>query len=96
MSEVIKPVVYIASPYTKGDPAINAHFQCKMFDELLTEGKVWPFAPLWTHFQHTVFPRPYQDWTSYDNALLPRFDACLRIAAELPLMKCFSVLGSRS
>ena len=79
-----KPVVYIASPYTKGDVAMNTHFQCKVFDMLLSDGKVWPIAPLWSHFQHTVFPRPYQDWIVYDQALLHLYDACLRLTAELP------------
>jgi hypothetical protein len=51
-----KPIVYIASAYTKGDPAVNVHFQCKIFDELLGDGVVWPYAPLVSHFQHTVFP----------------------------------------
>lgn len=79
-----KPLVYIASPYSKGDPAINAHFQCKVFDQLLNDGRVVPFAPLWTHFQHTVFPRPYEDWLAYDKALLHLFDCCLRLDADVP------------
>jgi hypothetical protein len=79
-----KPIVYIASPYTKGDVAMNTHFQCKVFDRLLSDGKVWPIAPLWSHFQHTVFPRPYADWIAYDQALLHLYDACLRLTAELP------------
>ena len=78
-----KPVVYIASPYTKGDVAINAHFQCKVFDQLLTEGRVLPVAPLWSHFQHILFPRPYEDWIAYDQAMLPLYDCCLRLDAEL-------------
>ena len=79
-----KPIVYIASPYTRGDVAINTHFQCKIFDRLLTDGRVIPIAPLWSHFQHTVFPRPYKDWIDYDQALLHLYDACLRLNAELP------------
>ena len=79
-----KPVVYLASPYTKGDPAINTHFQCKMFDQMMNDGIVWPFVPLWSHFQHVVFPRNYKDWIAYDLAILERFDACLRLDAELP------------
>ena len=79
-----KPIVYIASPYTGGDPAINTHFQCRMFDQLLSDGVVWPVAPLWTHFQHTLFPRPYEDWIAYDRALLRLYDACLRLSAEEP------------
>jgi hypothetical protein len=76
-----KPFVYIASPYTKGDAAINTHFQCRVFDELLSCGRVWPYAPLLSHFQHTLFPRPYGDWVEYDNAIIPRMDACLRLDA---------------
>ena len=79
-----KPVIYIASPYTKGDVAINTHFQCKIFDLLLSDGKVLPISPLWSHFQHTIFPRPYTDWIKYDNSLLHLYDACLRLTAELP------------
>jgi hypothetical protein len=81
-----KPLIYIASPYTKGDVAINTRFQCEVFDELLTDGIVLPFAPLWSHFQHTVFPRHYQDWIDYDLALIPRFDACLRLKATYELL----------
>jgi hypothetical protein len=83
MTEKLKPTVYIASPYTKGDVAINTYFQCKVFDELLTDGRVLPVAPLWSHFQHTVFPRPYQDWIQYDQEMLRLYDCCLRLDATL-------------
>ena len=74
-----KPIVYIASPYTKGDVSVNVHFQCKIFDELMDDGIVVPVVPLWSHFQHTIFPRQYKDWIAYDLALLCRYDACLRL-----------------
>jgi len=77
-----KPIIYIASPYTNGDPAINVRFQCRIFDQLLSDGRVWPIAPLWTHFQHTLFPRPYEDWLEYDKAFLHLYDGCLRLNAE--------------
>ena len=76
-----KPFVYIASPYSKGDVAINTHFQCEIFDRLLSEGKVIPIAPLWSHFQHLLFPRPYSEWIAYDQSLLRLYDACLRLPA---------------
>lgn len=76
-----KPYVYIASPYTKGDPAINTHFQCAMFEKMLNDGIVWPIAPLMSHFQHLIFPRPYKDWIDYDLAMLPLYDACIRLDA---------------
>lgn len=78
-----RPTVFIASPYTRGDPAINTHFQCKVFDRLLSDKRVLPVAPLWTHFQHILFPRPYQDWIDYDQEMLRLYDSCLRLDAEL-------------
>lgn len=76
-----KPVVYVASPYTKGDTAMNVHFQCAVFDQLVSDGHVLPFVPLWTHFQHTVFPRPYKDWLAYDMEMIKLCDCCLRLEA---------------
>ena len=76
-----KPVVYIASPYSKGDPVINTHFQCRIFDRLLTDQLVLPVAPLWTHFQHLLYPRPYEDWIKYDQEMLFMYDCCLRLEA---------------
>ena len=78
-----KPTVYIASPYSKGDVAMNTHFQCKVFDQLLNDGKVLPVAPLWSHFQHLFFPRPYEDWIHYNQAMLRLYDCCLRLSVNL-------------
>lgn len=63
---------------------MNTHFQCKVFDQLLAAGRVNPVAPLWSHFQHTVFPRPYKDWIQYDQEMLVLYDCCLRLDAVLP------------
>lgn len=79
-----KPTVYIASPYTQGDVAMNTHFQCRIFDQLIGDDIVIPIAPLWSHFQHTVYPRKYEDWIKYDQSLLPLYDACLRLDAAFP------------
>jgi hypothetical protein len=74
-----KPWVYIASPYTKGDVAINVRTQMEAFDTLLTFGVV-PIAPLYSHYQHIFLPRPYQDWIDLDIEVIQRCDACLRAA----------------
>jgi hypothetical protein len=65
-----KPRVYLAS-------------QCKIFDRVLSDGIVTLYCPLWSHFQHTIFPRPYEDWIAYDNEILPVFDACLRLNVQV-------------
>lgn len=79
-----KPLIYVASPYTKGDPTINTNFQCRIFDQLLTDGIVIPFVPLWSHFQHCILPRHYQDWIDYDLDFIrgANFAACLRLNAD--------------
>lgn len=81
-----KPYVYLAGPYTKGDPAINTHCQCLIFDRLIEDGIVTPYVPLWSHYQHGVKPRPYQDWIRYDFDILESglFDAILRQPATMP------------
>jgi hypothetical protein len=76
-----RPWVYIASPYTRGDQAQNVAFQMRIWNMLLDAGAT-PIAPLWSHFQHLHLPRPYEDWTAYDNEIIHRCDACLRLSAE--------------
>jgi hypothetical protein len=39
-------------------------------------------------------PRPYTDWIAYDNALLPLFDACLRLTVTEPRMGNYSQADS--
>lgn len=63
---------------------MNANFQCRIFDRLLREKSVLPVAPLWTHFQHVVCPRPYKDWIDYDQEMLKLYDCCLRLSADIP------------
>lgn len=79
-----KPKVYIASPYTIGSRTINAEFQCKIFDRLMHDGLVTPIAPLWSHFQHCLFPRPWKEWIEYDLEMIPLYDACLRLNVCFP------------
>jgi hypothetical protein len=76
-----KPWVYIASPYTKGDVAINVRSQLVAFDSLMNMGVI-PVAPLCSHFQHLFSPRPYQDWIDLDIEIVKRCDACLRLSAN--------------
>ncbi|MCI0351533.1 MAG: hypothetical protein L0Z53_19085 [Acidobacteriales bacterium] len=79
---MLKPLVYIASPYTKGDCGINTRAQLEAFNCLLCDGVVCPLAPLWSHFQHIFYPQSYETWMQYDMQLIARCDACLRIDAE--------------
>lgn len=73
--------VYIASPYTKGDVAINVRTQLEMANKLMDLGYA-PFAPLYSHFQHMAFPRPYLDWIKIDLEWVKVCDCLLRLPGE--------------
>lgn len=73
--------VYIASPYTQGDQAVNVKAQMDTFIDLLDLGYI-PFAPLLTHFVHMAHPRPYNAWTSYDDEWVKVCDVVLRLSGE--------------
>lgn len=73
--------VYIASPYTLGDVAVNVKHQMDAADELIEAGFA-PFVPLYFHFQHMAHPRPYEDWTRLDMEWLPCCDCLLRLPGE--------------
>jgi len=73
--------VYIASPYTLGDVAVNVKFQMDTFDELVNLGFA-PFVPLYSHFQHMMHPRPYEDWVRLDFEWINVCDCLLRLGGE--------------
>ena len=73
--------VYIASPYTKGDVAINVRKQITAFTILLNEGYI-PFAPLMCHFIHLVNPQSYDTWMQWDLDWLDTCDIVLRLEGE--------------
>jgi hypothetical protein len=73
--------VYIASPYSIGDQAINVKMQIDMADQLMTLGFA-PFVPLLSHFQHMIHPRPYQDWVDIDLEWVKACDCVLRLPGE--------------
>lgn len=73
--------VYMASPYTNGDTAVNVKTQMDAFVDLLDNGYL-PFAPLLTHFVHMVHRRPYKTWTAYDDEWLKMCDVVMRLPGE--------------
>jgi hypothetical protein len=73
--------VYIASPYIKGDCAINVRNSILAAEEIRGYGLL-PFCPLWTHFWHFMSPHPYEYWTEMDLEWLEQFDCILRLPGE--------------
>jgi len=73
--------VYIASPYTKGDVAVNVKTQIDAVDRLMNKGFA-PFAPLYSHFQHIVHPRPWNEWLEVDLEWVKVCDCVLRLSGD--------------
>jgi hypothetical protein len=73
--------VYIAGPYTKGDVALNVRNAIEAGDRLYTLGYI-PYIPHLTHYWHTIFPRPYEDWMQLDFNWVVVCDVLLRLPGE--------------
>ncbi len=78
----LKKRVFVCSPYTKPDPAININNSVKVFGKLLDDGKCIPINMLWTHFYHCIQPRSYEDWLAYCISFIPLCQAILRLPGE--------------
>ena len=73
--------VYIASPYTKGDVAVNVRESILMAEKLRFLGYL-PYCPFWTHFWHFLSPHEYEYWTGMDLEWLEICDCLLRLPGE--------------
>lgn len=80
----VKPLVYVAGPYTNPDPVENTHHAIRIGSHLLDEGVVTPLVPHLNLTWHLMRPRPYQDWLDYDLELMRRCDAVYRYEGESP------------
>jgi hypothetical protein len=79
----MKPKVYIAGPYSKGDPLQNTLKAMITGDAVVDMGGV-PFIPHLCHYRHKQNPRPYQYWIEEDLEWLPVCHALYRIPGESP------------
>lgn len=82
-------LVYVASPYTKGNQTDNVR-RSLMVGKWMREpiwkisAKVVPkievYLPLLSHFDELLNPRPYEDWlTMCLDFIIPRCDVLMRI-----------------
>ncbi len=77
----MKPKVYIAGPYSKGDVAINVRNAFEVGNSLADRGFA-PYIPHYTHFWHMFYPHSYQFWLDLDMEFLIGCDALYRIAGD--------------
>lgn len=78
----MKPLVYVAGPYTKPDPIENTHTAIRIAEALYETGLVVPIIPHLTAFWHLVSPHPYEYWLAYDLLVMAGCDAVYRWAGE--------------
>ena len=73
--------VYIASPYTLGDPHENVRAAMTTWHALRDLGYS-PYCPLLSHFLHLHRERAYEDWLAFDLEWLGLCAVCLRMPGE--------------
>lgn len=74
-------MVYIASPYTKGDVAVNVRQSFEAANRLVEMGFL-PYPPLYSHFWHMISPHPYEYWLHLDFEWILRCDYLLRLPGK--------------
>jgi len=72
------PCVYIAGPYTLGDVGENVRAAMEAAHAVMDLGCA-PIVPHLSHFLHLHRPRPYEDWTRADVAILALCDVVVRL-----------------
>ena len=75
--------VYIAGPYTRGDPVTNTGDAIRMADILVSVGYI-PFIPHLSLLWHLLRPHALDFWYEYDLAWLDKCDCLLRLSGESP------------
>lgn len=79
----MKPLVYIAGPYTSPDPVTNVRDAVFAAESVRALGAV-PFVPHLFHLWHTISPHPYEFWMGVDFDMLDRCDAVWRLPGASP------------
>lgn len=73
--------IYVAGPYTKGDPVLNTRAAIEVAETLAACGFV-PFIPHLCHLWHLVAPHSIEFWYEWDMHWLSRCDALVRFPGE--------------
>jgi hypothetical protein len=74
-----RPLVYVAAPYSTGDPVHNTHLAIRVGDELNDTGLVAAYVPHLSLLWHIVSPKDVDHWYEHDLAILSRCDALFRV-----------------
>jgi len=77
----MKKLVYIASPYTLGDPVLNVRTQIDAAEKV-TELGFLPYIPLLNHLWHIASPHDYQYWIDAGIEWVRHCDILLRLPGD--------------
>jgi hypothetical protein len=75
----LRPLIYIAGPYSHPDPVVNTRNAVLLGEELHATGIVTCHVPHLTHLWHLIAPHDVDHWYGYDFAVLRRCDALIRM-----------------
>lgn len=78
----MKPLVYVAAPYSTGDQVANARDAILWGERLWDTGLIVPLIPHLNIAWHLASPHPLEYWYTYDLELLCRCDALIRIDGD--------------
>ena len=79
----MKPLIYIAGPYTEPDPVLNVRRACEAADRVLAAGGL-PYVPHLSHLWHLIKPKSYEEWVAIDLAMLAHCDGFWRLSGASP------------
>lgn len=78
-----RPWVYIAGPYSQGDPVTNTRAACEAGDRVWAVGFM-PVVPHSNLIWHAMHPKPVAFWYDYDLHLLRRCEHLIRLPGDSP------------
>lgn len=73
----MKPLIYVAGPYTLPDPVLNVRRACVVADELVKAGAA-VFVPHLSMLWHLTSPASVGEWYQRDLDVLDHCDALVR------------------
>lgn len=79
----MKELVYIAGPYTGGDPRINVIKAIDAAEKVAEAGYV-PYIPHLNHVWDSIHPHDYEFWMDQGAEFLVRCDTVIRLPGESP------------
>lgn len=76
-----RPMIYVAGPYSSGDPVINTDYAVRVGTALYKAGFI-PVIPHLSMFWHFKTPMQYRCWMDIDFCMLRRCDVLLRLVGK--------------